>query len=352
MRAKPNFHFPAHFWLWLWAACVLLLLVSQAQAAVQQVSHKKTAAKTLPPKRSAKSQSPQKKAGAKKGSPKKAQSKSTVPQALSDARKAGLHHTYDPLGLTAAVVYAIDANSGEVLLRKNDGAILPIASLTKLMTAVLIAEAMLPLNETITITQEDVDKVKNSSSRLSVGAQLERRELLKLVLMSSENRAAHALARTWPGGRTDFVQRMNERARQLGMVSTYFADSSGLSPQNRSNARDLARLVQIAHRIPRLREFSTTHEYDALVGGRRIVYRNSNGLVRANALDGIALQKTGFINESGRCLAMQLDINGRDIITVFLDSVSPTARENDVKRVYAWIERQTQVQITEAPEAR
>jgi len=349
MRAKPNFHFPAHFWLWLWVACVLLV-VSQAQAAVQQVSHKKTAAKTLPPKRSAKS--PQKKAGAKKATPKKAQSKNTVPRALSDARKAGLHHTYDPLGLTAAVVYVIDANSSEVLLRKNEGAILPIASLTKLMTAVLIAEAMLPLNETITITQADVDKVKNSSSRLSVGAQLERRELLKLVLMSSENRAAHALARTWPEGRADFVKRMNERARTLGMASTYFADSSGLSPSNRSNARDLARLVQIAHRIPQLREFSTTQEHRALVGDRFVPYRNTNRLVRTNAWDGIALQKTGFINESGPCLVMQLEVGGRDIIMVLLDSVDPAARLADAKRVYAWIEQQTQIQITEAPEAR
>jgi len=351
MRTKPNLYFPAYFWLWLWVACALLV-VPQAQAAVQ-VSHKKTASKTSPPKRSAKS--PQKKAGTKKGSkgsPKKAQSKNTVPQVLSDARKAGLHHTYDPLGLTAAVAYVIDTNSGEVLLRKNDGAILPIASLTKLMTAMLIVEAMLPWDEKITITQEDVDKVKNSSSRLSVGAQMERRELLKLVLMSSENRAAHALARTWPGGLANFVQRMNERARKLGMVSTYFADSSGLSPQNRSNARDLARLVQMAHRIPQLREFSTSQEYRALVGSRVVPYRNTNGLVRTNAWDGIALQKTGFINESGQCLVMQLEVNGRDIIMVLLDSVSSAARLNDAKRVYRWIEQQTQVQITEAPEVR
>jgi len=349
MCAKPNSHFPAHFWLW--AACALLVMSqAQAQATTAQVSHGKTASKALPSKRSAK---PPQKTGSGKRTSQKAKAKNTpsyaAAQAVSDARKAGLHYTYDPLGLSAAAAYVLDKNTGEILLRKNDGAVLPIASLTKLMTAVLIIEAMLPLNEMITITQDDVDTIKYSSSRLGVGTQLTRHALLKLMLMSSENRAAHALARTWPNGQADFLKRMNERARKLGMGSTYFADSSGLSAENRSNARDLARLVQMAYRIPRLREFSTANEHYAMVGGRSIPFRNSNSLVRKNALEGIALQKTGFINESGRCLVMQLDMNGREIIMVLLDSVSPAARETDAKRVYAWVEQQTQIQISKAP---
>jgi len=256
----------------------------------------------------------------------------------SIARKTGLHEVVDPLGLNASVAYVIDKNTGEILLGKNEGAVLPIASITKVMTAMLIIEAMLPMDDMITITKEDIDTVKNSSSRLPVGSRLTRRALLKLALMSSENRAAHALARTWPGGTKVFIERMNARSKQLGMYNTHFADSSGVSPNNRSNARDLALLVQAANRIPLMRELTTEQEYQIALGKNTINYKNSNSLVRTGWGE-IEFQKTGFINEAGRCVVMLIQTAGRDIIMVLLDAVSTSARTADVKRVSEWIER-------------
>jgi len=263
------------------------------------------------------------------------------PLALSEARKAGLHEVYDPLGLSSAVAYVVDKNTGKVLLSKNEGAILPIASLTKIMTATVTIEAMLPMNEVITIHKEDIDTLKHSRSRLPVDARVTRQEALRLMLMSSENRAAHALARTWPGGRAAFVARMNARAQQLGMHNSQFADASGLSPQNRSTARDLVRLVLAANRIPLMRELTTAQQFDLDLGKRTISYNNSNALVRNKGWDEIGFQKTGFINESGSCLVLQLEMTGRDVILVLLDASSSDARVADVKRVHAWLERQT-----------
>lgn len=250
---------------------------------------------------------------------------------------AGLHHASDPLDLKSSVALVIDQDTQEVLLRKNEQAILPIASLTKLMTGLLISEARLPMQESITITQEDVDTEKGSRSRLSVGTTLTRQELLHLALMSSENRAANALGRTYPGGLGVFVSKMNAKAKQLGMVDTRYVEPTGLSSNNQSSARDLAVLVNVASRDPLLREFSTSPGHEVAVGQRTLQYNNTNRLVKNPDWE-IGLQKTGYIAEAGRCLVMQTKVAGRKLIMVFLDSSGKYSRLGDAERVRNWVE--------------
>ncbi|SEQ43519.1 D-alanyl-D-alanine endopeptidase (penicillin-binding protein 7) [Giesbergeria anulus] len=250
---------------------------------------------------------------------------------------AGLHHATDPLELKSSVALVIDQDTQEVLLRKNEQAILPIASLTKLMTGLLISEARLPMHEPITITQEDVDTEKGSRSRLSVGTTLTRQEMLHLALMSSENRAANALGRTYPGGLGTFVAKMNAKARQLGMADTRYVEPTGLSSNNQSSARDLAMLVNVASRDPLLREFSTSPGHEVAVGQRTLQYNNTNRLVKNPDWD-TGLQKTGYIAEAGRCLVMQTKVAGRKLIMVFLDSAGKYSRLGDAERVRNWVE--------------
>lgn len=250
---------------------------------------------------------------------------------------AGLHSVDDPLDLRSSVALVIDQDTHEVLFRKNDQAVLPIASLTKLMTGLLVSEAHLSLSEEITITQEDVDTEKGSSSRLAVGTRLSRGELLHLALMSSENRAANALGRSYPGGLDAFVGRMNSRARELGMLDTRFVEPTGLSPRNQSSANDLALLVAAAYREPMLRELSTSHGREVAVGKRTLQYNNTNHLVKNPSWD-IGLQKTGYISEAGRCLVMQAQVAGRKLIMVFLDSAGKLSRIGDAERVRRWLE--------------
>lgn len=257
---------------------------------------------------------------------------------LSFARAAGLHLSPDPLRLNSSAALVIDGDSGEVLVRKNDQAVLPIASLTKLMTTLLVAEAKQPLDEVLTITEEDVDTVRHSRSRLKVGTQLTREEALHLALMSSENRAAHALGRAYPGGLDKLVQDMNAKSRQLGMKNTSFVDPTGLSNRNQSTARDLAILVRVAGQHPLLREFSTDRAHLANLGGRTMQYVNSNRLVR-NASSGwdIELQKTGYIVEAGRCLTMLTRVAGHDLVMVLLDAESNGTRLSDAQRLRRWV---------------
>lgn len=250
---------------------------------------------------------------------------------------AGLHQVSDPLDLKSSVALVMDQETSEVLLRKNDHAVLPIASITKLMTGLLVAEAKLPMDEMITITQEDVDTEKNSSSRLRVGTTLTRGEMLHLALMSSENRAAHALGRTYPGGLQHFVQLMNMKAKLLGMSETQFVEPTGLSSRNQSSAHDLATLVNVAHANALVREFSTSPSYEVAVGNRTLQFNNTNRLVKSDHWD-IGLQKTGYISEAGRCLVMQAEVAGRKIIMVFLDSVGKYSRLGDAERVRSWVE--------------
>lgn len=250
---------------------------------------------------------------------------------------AGLHQVSDPLDLKSSVALVMDQETSEVLLRKNDHAVLPIASITKLMTGLLVAEAKLPMDEMITITQEDVDTEKNSSSRLRVGTTLTRGEMLHLALMSSENRAAHALGRTYPGGLQHFVQLMNMKAKLLGMSETQFVEPTGLSSRNQSSAHDLATLVNVAHSNALVREFSTSPSYEVAVGNRTLQFNNTNRLVKSDHWE-IGLQKTGYISEAGRCLVMQAEVAGRKIIMVFLDSVGKYSRLGDAERVRSWVE--------------
>jgi D-alanyl-D-alanine endopeptidase (penicillin-binding protein 7) len=253
----------------------------------------------------------------------------------------GLHHTPDPLDLQSSVALVMDQDTNEVVFSKNSDAVLPIASLTKLMTAMVVVEAKLPMEDMVTVTAEDVDTEKNSSSRLSVGSTLSRGELLHLALMSSENRAAHALGRTFPGGMPAFVVSMNAKARSLGMTDTRYVDPTGLNSGNQSSAKDLASLVKAAYQQPLIRELSTSPEYAVRLGARQVQFRNTNSLVRNPSWD-IGLQKTGYIVEAGRCLVMQAKMAGRKFIMVFLDSAGKYSRQADAERVRRWIEKATQ----------
>ena len=260
-----------------------------------------------------------------------------VPARPSFGQLAGLHAASDPLDLKSSVALVIDQETDEVLLRKNDAAVLPIASLTKLMTGVIVSEAQLPLDETLTITQDDVDTEKGSRSRLQVGSSLTRGELLHLALMSSENRAAHALGRTFPGGMSAFIDRMNAKAHGLGMMDTRYVEPTGLSSQNQSSARDLARLVDFASQDRLVRELSTSPGFEVDIGRKTLQYNTTNRLVKNPAWD-IGLQKTGYISEAGQCLVMQVRIAGRKLIMVFLDSAGKLSRLGDAERVRRWVE--------------
>jgi D-alanyl-D-alanine endopeptidase (penicillin-binding protein 7) len=256
---------------------------------------------------------------------------------LSAGDIAGLSHTHDPLDLRSNVAYVMDQTSSEVLFEKNAAVALPIASITKLMTGLLVVEAHQDLDEVLTITEADVDRHKFTSSRLPVGARMTRGNLLHIALMSSENRAAAALGRNYPGGITAFVDAMNAKARELGMNDTHYVDSSGLSSQNISSARDLAKLVKVAHQEPLLRQYTTDPNYVVQASGRALQYHNTNYLVASPDWN-IGLQKTGFINEAGRCLVMQAMIQGRNVIMVFLDSKGKQSRTADAGRMRRWLE--------------
>lgn len=255
----------------------------------------------------------------------------------SMGHQAGLNDTRDELALRSSAALVIDQDTREVLLQKNDTAVLPIASLTKLMTGMIISEAKLPMDEVITITQDDIDTEKGSSSRLAVGTRLTRADAMHLSLMSSENRAAHALGRTYPGGLQAFVALMNAKAGQLGMGSTTFVEPTGLSSRNQSSAHDLAMLVGAASLDPMLREYSTSTGTQVAVGRRTLKYNNTNRLVKNPEWD-IGLQKTGYISEAGQCLVMQAKVAGRKIIMVFLDSAGKLSRIADAERVRRWVE--------------
>jgi D-alanyl-D-alanine endopeptidase (penicillin-binding protein 7) len=243
-----------------------------------------------------------------------------------------------PLNLKSTAVLVLDQSGQQVLYAKNVDAIVPIASLTKLMTALVVLESGLPLDEHITISAEDVDDIKRTRSRLKVGTVLDRGDLLKLALMASENRAAAALARAYPGGTQGFVAAMNRRAMELGMRRTRFVDGTGLSSENVSTAQDLARLAAAAYRQALIRVYTTDSEHTvALANGRRLHYSNSNRLVKNSGWE-IGLSKTGYINEAGRCLVMQAKIATTPVIIVLLDSWGKLTRIGDANRIKKWIE--------------
>ncbi|WP_427313146.1 D-alanyl-D-alanine endopeptidase [Cupriavidus sp. H39] len=260
-----------------------------------------------------------------------------TPSKPSLGEAMGLRDTDDALALRSSVALVMDQNSNEVLFQKNASAVLPIASITKLMTALVVMDSRLPMDEVLTISEEDRDTEKHSSSRLRFGTQLTRQELLLLALMSSENRAASALGRNYPGGLPAFVQAMNRKARELGMNDSHFVDSSGLSSSNVSSATDLVRMVNAAYRNPTIREYSTQTEHEVNVLGRTQHYVSTNRLVRGGNWE-IGLQKTGFISEAGQCLVMQARVQGRNVVMVFLDSAGKLSRFADANRVKEWLE--------------
>lgn len=273
-------------------------------------------------------------------------SATVVPAAvMSVGEQFGLHRTPDPLSLRSSVALVVDQHSAEVLFEKNAEVALPIASLTKLMTALVVVEARQDLDEVLEITADDIDREKNSGSRLRVGTQMTRAEMLHLALMSSENRAASALGRHYPGGLPAFVSAMNARARTLGMTDTRFVDSTGLSSRNVASARDLARLAVAAHRYPLIREYSTYPRHAVDAGGHQLQYMNSNRLVNHPDWD-IGLQKTGYISEAGRCLLMQTRIGNRPVVMVFLDSRGKESRLADAARIRKWLEMPNQQTMT------
>ena len=250
-------------------------------------------------------------------------------------------HDLDPakLHLLSANAVIVDAANGRQLFGKAANEVTPIASLTKLMTAMVVLDAKLPLEELLDVDMEDFDFLKGSGSRLRMGATLSRDEMLRLALMASENRAASALARHYPGGNSAFIAAMNVKARGLGMKRTRFEDSTGLSPRNVSTASDLAQMVQAAATYPLIREYSTTmaHHVSVDPSGRTLGYNNSNALVRNGAWD-IQLQKTGYIREAGRCVVLLATIASRPMVIVLLDSIGKYTRLTDAQRVKHWLE--------------
>lgn len=242
-------------------------------------------------------------------------------------------------GIKSAAALITDASNGEVLYERDAGRVAPIASITKLMTALVVLDGQQPLDEKIEITSEDRWSGKGAFSRLPVGAKITRGDLLKLALMASENRAAKTLARNYPGGTAAFVRTMNAKARALGMTRTRFDDPSGLSSNNVSSARDLAKLVTAASRDTRIREFSTLPSHEVRAGRSVLTYRNTNLLVGKPDWD-IKVQKTGFTNDAGECLVMQAVIGERPVNMVLLNSFGKLTRTADARRVRKWMEAQ------------
>jgi D-alanyl-D-alanine endopeptidase (penicillin-binding protein 7) len=258
------------------------------------------------------------------------------------AQKAVAVDRYDgstPLKLASAKAIVINQLTGETLYAKNTNVPTPIASVTKLMTAMVMLDAHLPLDELLTIGDQDVDYLKGTSSRLSVGTMLTRGELLQLALMASENRAASALGRHYPGGKPAFIQAMNNKAQLLGMQSTRFVDSTGLDSSNVSTAEDLVKMVNAAYHYPEIRQVSTLPSQEVTLYGRQnpLNFVNTNALVRGGNWV-IGLSKTGFINEAGRCLVMQAEISGQPTIIVLLDSAGKMTRIGDANRIRKWVE--------------
>jgi D-alanyl-D-alanine endopeptidase (penicillin-binding protein 7) len=254
--------------------------------------------------------------------------------ALARERRAG--ETHEP-ALKSQAVLVVDQESGEILLDKNRQSKVPIASLTKLMTAIVTLDAELDPDQPVTITMADVDRLRGSQSRLLVGTTLTRDELLHLALMASENRAASALARSYPGGKEACVLAMNLKAQLLGMSGTRFEDATGLSGRNVSTAQDLANLVRAAHGYPKIRDYTTSASYQIKVGHRAMRFGNTNRLTLSSRWD-IGLSKTGYLAEAGRCLVMQVTLAGRSIIIVLLDSWGRSTRVGDATRIRQWLE--------------
>lgn len=241
------------------------------------------------------------------------------------------------LQLKSASALVVDQATGQTLVDKQSGAVVPIASLTKLMTAMVVLDAHLDPGEVLTISDSDKDDLRHSKSHLPVGSRITRQEALLLALAASENRAAHALGRTFPGGLPAFVGAMNAKADVLGLTHTHFEDPTGLSARNVATARDLALILEAASRYPDIRDFSTRAEASVQTGRRTVQLPNTNALVR-NPRWNIGLSKTGYIEEAGRCLVMQAQLANRTVLIVLLDSWGKYSRLGDANRIKQWLE--------------
>ncbi|MFM1758975.1 MAG: hypothetical protein RLY75_245 [Pseudomonadota bacterium] len=259
-----------------------------------------------------------------------------VPARPSFATALGLRGQHDDLSLKSSVAMVVNQDTKEVYFEKNSSVSLPIASITKLMTAMVVLDSKLPLEETIVINAEDVNIYR--TSRLAGGTVLTREEALLLSLMSSENRAAYTLGRNYPGGISAFIDAMNRKAKEIGMTHSHFADPTGLKSENVASAEDLTRMLSAAYQYKIIREFSTWPDLTMVIAKRPQKFLNTNRLVRAGDMN-IGLQKTGFINAAGKCLVMQARVNNTPLLLVFLDSVGTQSRFADAVRVRDWYER-------------
>lgn len=293
--------------------CANLMAVDLAQAA-QKKKAKQTSHKT------------QKHTQASKKHTKKVSAVHADP--LQDARH---------LAVQSGAALVIEQGGGDPLFQKNANLVVPIASITKVMTAMVVLDSAPNLQAPITVSDDDVDYLRGSRSRLQVGSVVTRETALLLALMSSENRAANALARHYPGGMPAFLAAMNRKAQSLGMTNTRFEDPTGLTSNNVSTAYDLAKMVGAAHRYPLIREFSTTSDAKVEVSGRELDYRNTNQLVKSSTWD-IGLSKTGYIHEAGKCLVMQARVADKPVVIVLLDSSGKLTRVGDANRIKRWME--------------
>ncbi|EKP0307039.1 D-alanyl-D-alanine endopeptidase [Aeromonas veronii] len=259
------------------------------------------------------------------------------PFSASSKSSSGFLERRDVPNLSSAAFVVANHRTGEVISERNGNRVMPIASLTKLMTALVVLDANLRLNEMLTVTNADIDRIKGTGSRLAIGSKLSRAEMLHIALMSSENRAASALARHYPGGQRAFVEAMNAKARMLGMWNTRYADSTGLNPRNVSTAQDLAKLAAAAASYPLIRQYSTDEQSYVRTNKRQLHYLNSNRLIREGQWE-FTLSKTGYIREAGRCLVLGTKVNREPVIMVLLNAETTNDRVADAKRIKTWLE--------------
>jgi len=279
----------------------------------------------------------QKQAVNKKAASAKSAKKSSATKHQGSVRHVSVSDDPTRLAIQSSAAVVIDQNSGRVLVEKQPDAVVPIASITKLMTAMVVLDAGLDMDEVISISSADIDDLKGTRSRLPVGTTMTRETAMLLALMSSENRAANALGRHYPGGLRAFVDAMNRKSRALGMFDTHFDEPTGLSSNNVSSAHDLARMVAAAARYPHIRMYSTTAEAKLELSGRIQTFGNTNTLVRSDNWQ-IGLSKTGYISEAGRCLVMQAWVADKPVVIVLLDSQGKMTRVGDANRIKRWME--------------
>ena len=326
------------------AACTMMASPLPAFSAKNEAAVKKGAVKPAAKKTAGKKQAvkPATKSAKSSAGKKKTANRTTTKKKVAQKSANPVRHVAvsdDPahLAIQSSAALVLDQTTGKALVEKQPDAVLPIASISKLMTAMVVLDAGLDLNEIISISHDDIDDLKGTRSRLPVGTTMTRETAMLLALMSSENRAANALGRHYPGGLSAFVAAMNRKARSLGMFDSRFEEPTGLSSNNVSTAHDLARMVTAAARYPEIRMFSTTAEAKVELNGRIQNFGNTNALVRSENWQ-IGVSKTGYISEAGRCLVMQAWVADKPVVIVLLDSQGKMTRVGDANRIKRWME--------------